>query len=121
MVYNTSTMRRLIDAASNISAIGYRDTDDVETTLRASRGCALRRPNSDAPNAASSLCRQIYDQFLEERASYRRPAWATAPRYLTGYNDLDELLGGHAAFRHADTGCARPGLGKSALAVNVCD
>ena len=34
LVARTSTMRRLIDAASHISAIGYQDTDDVDKTLR---------------------------------------------------------------------------------------
>ena len=34
IVSRTSTMRRLIDAASRISSIGYEDTEDVDATLR---------------------------------------------------------------------------------------
>ena len=116
LVYNTSTMRRLIEAASSISAIGYRDTDDVETTLRQAEdvlfGVRTRRPER-----GFIPLRQIYDQFLEERASIADPMEDSAP-VLTGYNDLDELLGGMQRSDMLILG-ARPGLGKSALAVNV--
>ena len=116
VVYNTSTMRRLIDAASSISAIGYRDTDDVDITLRQAEdvlfGVRTRRPER-----GFIPLRQIYDQFLEERASFTDPTGDVAP-VLTGFNDLDELLGGLQRSDMLILG-ARPGLGKSALAVNV--
>ena len=116
VVYNTSTMRRLIDAASSISAIGYQDTDDVEITLRQAEdvlfGVRTRRPER-----GFIPLRQIYDQFLEERASIADPTADIAP-VLTGFNDLDELLGGLQRSDMLILG-ARPGLGKSALAVNV--
>ena len=115
-VYNTSTMRRLIDAASNISAIGYRDTDDVETTLRQAED-VLFAVRTRRPERGFIPLRQIYDQFLEERASIADPTDDSAP-VLTGYNDLDELLGGMQRSDMLILG-ARPGLGKSALAVNV--
>ena len=116
LVYTTSTMRRLIEAAANISAIGYRDTDNVENTLRQAEdvlfGVRTRRQDS-----GFIPLRQIYDQFLEERASIADPLNDTAP-VMTGYNDLDELLGGMQRSDMLILG-ARPGLGKSALAVNV--
>ena len=34
LIARTATMRRLIDAASRISALGYEDTEDVDATLR---------------------------------------------------------------------------------------
>ena len=116
LVYNTSTMRRLIDAASNISAIGYRDSDDVENTLRQAEDVLLSVRTRQSERGFIPL-RQIYDQFLEERASIVDPMDDTAP-VLTGYNDLDELLGGMQRSDLLILG-ARPGLGKSALAVNV--
>ena len=116
VVYNTSTMRRLIDAASNISAIGYRDSDDVETTLRQAEDVLFSVRTQRSERGFIPL-RQIYDQFLEDRASIVDPIDDTAP-VLTGYNDLDELLGGMQRSDLLILG-ARPGLGKSALAVNV--
>ena len=115
-VYNTSTMRRLIEAGSGISAIGYRDSDDVDATLRQAEdllfGVRTRRPER-----GFIPLRQIYDEFLEERASITDRTADSAP-ILTGYNDLDELLGGMQRSDMLILG-ARPGLGKSALAVNV--
>ncbi len=117
VVYNTSTMRRLIEAGSGISAIGYRDTADVETTLREAEDLLFSVRTRRQERGFVPL-RQIYDQFLEERASFTDPITDTAP-ILTGYNDLDELLGGMQRSDMLILG-ARPGLGKSALAVNVC-
>ena len=116
LVYNTSTMRRLIEAAASISAIGYRDSDDVETTLRQAED-VLFGVRTQRPERGFIPLRQIYDQFLEERASLVDPMQDSAP-VLTGYNDLDELLGGMQRSDMLILG-ARPGLGKSALAVNV--
>ena len=116
VVYNTSTMRRLIDAAANISAIGYRDTDDVETTLRQAEDVLFGVRTQRLERGFIPL-RQIYDQFLEERASIADLSDDSAP-VLTGYGDLDELLGGMQRSDMLILG-ARPGLGKSALAVNI--
>ncbi len=116
LVSRTSTMRRLINAASRISAIGYGDTDDVETTLRQAED-VLFRVRADRPAQGFISLRQIYDQFLEERAALTDPIDDSAP-VMTGYNDLDELLGGMQRSDMLILG-ARPGLGKSALAVNV--
>ncbi len=116
LVSRTATMRRLINAASRISAIGYEDTDDVETTLRQAEDVLFRVRDARPEQGFVSL-RQIYDQFLEERAAIADPLDQSAP-VMTGYNDLDELLGGMQRSDMLILG-ARPGLGKSALAINV--
>ena len=116
VVSNTAIMRRLINAASRISAIGYGDTDDVETTLRQAED-VLFQVRANQPDRGFITLRQIYDQFLEERAAIGDPLDNSAP-VMTGYNDLDELLGGMQRSDMLILG-ARPGLGKSALAINV--
>ncbi len=116
LVSRTATMRRLINAASRISAIGYEDTDDVETTLRQAED-VLFRVRADRPERGFISLRQIYDQFLEDRAAIADPMDDSAP-VMSGYNDLDELLGGMQRSDMLILG-ARPGLGKSALAINV--
>ena len=117
LISRTATMRRLIDAASRISAMGYDDTDDVEATLRRAEDTLFHVRSGQSERGFIPL-RQVYDQFLEERAVFNEPTLSGAP-LMTGFNDLDELLGGLQRSDMLILG-ARPGLGKSALAVNVC-
>ena len=116
-VSRTSIMRRLIDAASKISAIGYEDTDDVENTLRQAED-TLFQVRSGRTERGFIALRQIYDQYLEDRAAELEPLALGAGPVMAGYNDLDELLGGMQQSDMIVLG-ARPALGKSALAVNI--
>ena len=116
-VSRTSTMRRLIDAASKISAIGYEDTDDVENTLRQAED-TLFQVRSGRTERGFIPLRQIYDQYLEDRAADLEPLATGGGPVMAGYNDLDELLGGMQQSDMIVLG-ARPALGKSTLAVNI--
>jgi replicative DNA helicase len=116
-VARTSTMRLLIDAASKISAIGYEDTDDVELTLRQAEDILFRVRSGQTERGFVAL-RQIYDQYLEDRAADVE-SWAPGGGpIMAGYNDLDDLLGGMQQSDMIILG-ARPALGKSTLAVNI--
>ena len=117
LVARTSTMRTLIDAASRISVIGYDDTDDVDATLRQAEDI-LFGVRTGQPHRGFMPLRQIYDQYLEERAAIADPLLASDTPMLTGFNDLDELLGGMQRSDMIVLG-ARPAMGKSALAINV--
>ena len=117
LIARTATMRRLIDAASRISALGYEDTDDVDATLHQAEDTLFKVRTGQADRGFVPL-RQIYDQFLEDRAALTEPAQNTAP-VMTSFNALDELLGGMQRSDMLILG-ARPGLGKSALAVSIC-
>jgi len=117
LIARTATMRRLIDAASRISALGYEDTDDVDATLRQAEDTLFKVRTGQSDRGFVPL-RQIYDQFLEDRAALTEPAQNIAP-VMTSFNALDELLGGMQRADMLILG-ARPGLGKSTLAVNIC-
>ena len=117
LVARTSTMRTLIDAASRISVIGYDDTDDVDATLRQAEDI-LFGVRTGQPHRGFMPLRQIYDQYLEERAAIADPLLAPDTPMLTGYSDLDELLGGMQRSDMIVLG-ARPAMGKSTLAINV--
>lgn len=117
LVARTSTMRTLIDAASRIAVIGYDDTDDVDATLRQAEDI-LFGVRTGQPHRGFMPLRQIYDQYLEERAASADPLLASDTPMLTGFNDLDELLGGMQRSDMIVLG-ARPAMGKSALAINV--
>ena len=117
LVARTSTMRRLIDAASRISTFGYDDTDDVEGTLRQAED-VLFSVRSGYGNRDFMPLKEIYDEYLEERAAVVEPQNQNTGPIMTGFNDLDELLGGMQRSDMIILG-ARPSLGKSTLAMNV--
>ena len=117
LIARTATMRSLIEAASRISAMGYDDTDDVEATLRRAEDTLFQVRTGQVERGFVPL-RQVYDQFLEDRASVDDPDGGASAPVLTGFNDLDELLGGMQRSDMLILG-ARPGLGKSALAINI--
>ena len=116
-VARTAAMRRLIDAASRISAIGYEDTDDVDNTFRQAEDVLFQVRSGQVERGFIPL-RQVYDQYLEERAALAEPMAQGGAPVMTGYNNLDLLLGGMQRSDMIILG-ARPALGKSALAVNI--
>ena len=117
LIARTATMRGLIDAASRISAIGYQDTEDVENTLRQAEDVLFGVRSGQTQRGFIPL-RQIYDQYLEDRAAIVDPDLQTDAPIFTGFNDLDELLGGMQRTDLIILG-ARPSAGKSTLALNV--
>ena len=117
LVARTSTMRTLIDAASRISAMGYEDTADVDNTLRQAEDILFSVRSGQAERGFIPL-RQIYDQYLEERATIVDPQLDGGPPLVTGFNDIDELLGGLQRSDLIILG-ARPAMGKSSLMLNM--
>ena len=117
LVSRTSTMRTLINAASRISAMGYEDTADVDATLRQAEDILFGVRSGQAERGFIPL-RQIYDQYLEERATVIDPNLDGGPPLVTGFNDIDELLGGLQRSDLIILG-ARPAMGKSSLMLNM--
>ena len=118
IVSRTSTMRKLIVAASRISELGYNDTDDVEGTLRQAEDALFAVRGAGQVRGFVPL-RQIYDQYLQDRAELGEPLADSVSPVMSGYNELDELLGGMQRSDMVILG-ARPSLGKSTLALNMC-
>ena len=117
IVSRTSVMRNLIDAAAQISAIGYGGAEDVDDTLSKAEE-VLFRVRSGQPARDFVPIREVLDQYMEERAAIAEPMATTGTPIMTGFDSLDELLGG---LHRSDMAvlAARPSLGKSALAVNM--
>ena len=118
VVARTATMRKLIDVASRISAMGYQDTNDVDATLRLAEDALFTVRGTDTHRGFVPL-RQIYDQYLEDRAAIADPIGENTGPVMLGFTDLDELLGGIQRSDLLILG-ARPSLGKSTLALNIC-
>ena len=118
IVSRTATMRKLIDAAAQISALGYNDTDDIGGTLQQAEDALFAVRGAGQTRGFIPL-RQIYDQYLQDRAGVAEPLLDGGGPVMSGYADLDELLGGIQRSDMVILG-ARPSLGKSTLALNIC-
>ncbi len=118
IVSRTAMMRNLIDSAGKISAIGYEGTDDIDASLSRAEDI-LFRVRARQPAKDFMPLRDILDQYMEDRAAIDQPLGGPGAAIMTGLNPLDELLGG---LHRSDMVvlAARPGLGKSTLAVNIC-
>ncbi len=116
IVSRLSVMRRLISAASQISAIGYEADPNVDSVL------------SDAENILFKVrhgrsrwdfvpIRDILGQYFEETGP-AQPREGRIPHILTYFAAIDDLLGG---LQRSDLVivAARPSLGKTSLALNI--
>ena len=118
IVQRTSVMRQLIHAASGIANLGFENGSDVEGTLsRAEDLLFTLRSNGGSRDFVH--IREVLDRFLIESAEATDggPDQSTAP-IPSGFTDLDQILGG---LQRSDLLilAARPGLGKTALALSV--
>ena len=117
IVSKKATLRKLITAASRISELGYSDTDDVEEAIRQAENALYAVRGTNRLGDFISL-REAMDRYLESQAAnYDLPIPRSIP-LLTGYGDLDALLGG---LQRSDMVilAARPSVGKSTLGLNM--
>ena len=117
IVSRTATMRKLIAAGSRIAELGYTDTDDLETTLRQAEDAVYAVRNTTQQRDFQSF-RDIFDRYLQDQASAADLLTVADAPLMTGFSDLDELLGG---VQRSDLVilAARPSVGKSTLALNM--
>ena len=116
IVNRTATMRRLIQAAGDIAAIGYADAPDTEQALQQAEDLLFRVRNTHVTRDFVTI-REVLDQYLEETSGLEPMDRGVAP-IPTGFIDIDNALG---RLQRGDLFilAARPALGKSTLAMNV--
>ena len=117
LVGRAATMRRMIGAASEIAAIGYRGTDDEEAALSMAENLLFNLRTGRSTREFVPI-REVLDQFLEDRTAFAEPLADANAVIMSGFSTLDDLLGG---LQPSDLIilAARPSVGKSTLAVNV--
>ena len=93
VISQNSTMRRLIQAASRISDLGYSGTGDVGTTLRKAED-ALFAVRGTTQTKDFVPLRDIYDEVPPGTGLHGRRGPVHQHAGMTGYPDLDETLGG---------------------------
>ena len=116
IVNRTATMRRLIQAAGDIAAIGYADAPDTEQALQQAEDMLFRVRNTHVTRDFVTI-REVLDQYLEETSGLEPMDRGVAP-IPTGFTDIDNALG---RLQRGDLFilAARPALGKSTLAMNI--
>ncbi|MDO8670221.1 MAG: replicative DNA helicase [Dehalococcoidia bacterium] len=119
IVQRTSLMRRLIQAAGQIAALGYDGGPDIEGTLGKAEellfGLRQGRSSRDFVHI-----REVLEQYLEELTVAAMPVAGELLRVPTGFTELDKLLGG---LHKSDLVilAARPSMGKTSLVLNIAE
>lgn len=117
IVHRLAVMRRLIEAAGQIAALGYEAGPDADSTLSEAENLLFQLRQRQSQRDFVPL-RQLLDQYIEESPLQAAPQGERIPHVLTGYSKLDELLGGLQRSDLVILG-ARPSMGKSSLALGI--
>ena len=120
IVYRLSAMRHLINAGSQITAIGYEADPNVEASLSRSEDILFRLHQGEGARDLVPI-RQVLDKYFETTTAGPAAEEGRAesvPYVLSGFPALDEFLGG---FQHSDLiiTAGRPSMGKTSLALNI--
>jgi replicative DNA helicase len=116
IVQKKATLRRLLEAAAEISGLGYNEDDELDTVLDTAEqklfGVSQKylKNNFASIKEALDAAFERIDELHRERGKLRG--------IHTGYNDLDSLLGG---LQRSDliVLAARPSVGKTSLALDI--
>ncbi|MBA7653303.1 Replicative DNA helicase [subsurface metagenome] len=119
IVYRLSTMRRLINAAAQIEAIGYKADSDVDASLSQAEDILFKVHRRESLQDFVHV-RQVLDKYFEATApSPEAPGYPGPSPYVTsGFTGLDDLLCG---LQPSDLIiiAGRPSMGKTSLAINI--
>ncbi len=120
IVRRLAISRRLIDAARQIEAIGYKADPDTDHSLGDAEDILYRLRHGQSPRDFVHI-RQVLDKYFEMAPPGATPAEGyegRLPYALSGFTGLDELLGG---FQHSDLVIigGRPSMGKTSLVLNI--
>ena len=117
IVHRLSVMRQLIRAAGQIAAIGYEAEPDLDVALTKAENILFRLRHGESRRDFVPI-RKILEQYFEESGLAAPPPGGDLTRLLTGFDAVDEILGGLQRSDMVVLG-ARPSLGKSSLALSI--
>lgn len=116
IVQKKATLRRLINAASEISGLGYEESEDVERVLDQAEQ-SLFKVSQKFLKASFTAIQDILDDAFERIDELHREK-GKLRGLASGFTDLDSLLGG---LQKSDLVilAARPSCGKTSLALDI--
>ena len=120
IVFRLSVMRYLINAGTQIAAIGYAADPNVDASLSQAEDILFKLRQGQFTRDLVPI-RQVLDRYFEDTSSIPATEMGRVepvPHVLSGFTALDEFLGG---FHHSDLVIAagRPSMGKTSLALNI--
>jgi len=116
IIQKKASLRRLIDAASRITKLGYEEESDIDITLDEAERTLFGVSQNLTKNAFVPISRVLTEAFDRIDELHReRGKLRGVP---TGFKELDDLLAG---LQKSDLLilAARPSVGKTALAMNM--
>lgn len=116
IVRNLAGLREVITAANEIERLGYDGHDAAEV---AGRALDLLRPVVDRTNGDLQMWK-LEDLLAEHIDLLEQRQGGNVEGLMTGWHDLDEILGGLRAGELIVIG-ARPSMGKSVMGVNIAE
>ncbi len=116
IVQRTATMRKLIGASGQIAALGFEGGPDADAVLDKAEDILFHLRGGRSPQDFVPI-RDIIDRYLETGGA-EEGRGARVPRILTGFERMDRVLGG---LHRSDLLilAARPGIGKTSLALSI--
>jgi len=120
IVFRLSVMRYLINAGTQIAAIGYAADPNVDASLSQAEDILFKLRQGRFTRDLVPI-RQVLDRYFEDATAIPATEMGRVepvPHVLSGFTALDEFLGG---FHHSDLVIAagRPSMGKTSLALNI--
>jgi replicative DNA helicase len=118
IVFRLSVMRYLINAGTQIAAIGYAADPNVDASLSQAEDILFKLRQGQFTRDLVPI-RQVLDRYFEDTIPATEMGRVEpVPHVLSGFTALDEFLGG---FHHSDLVIAagRPSMGKTSLALNI--
>ena len=118
IVERKAVLRRLIQAAGKIAAIGYEDGADIQESIDRSEAELFAVSQHRSNDGFSPLRTLLHDAY--DRLDYLHAHRGEIVGIASGFADLDQLTTG---FQPSDLVvlAARPSLGKTSLALNVAE
>lgn len=116
IIQKKATLRRLLQAAGEITSLGYQEADDVQTTLDNAERTLFNVSQKFLKHAFTPIRDVLADAFDRIDELHREKGKLRGTP--TGYTELDSLLGG---MQKSDLVvlAARPSCGKTAFALDI--
>lgn len=116
IVAEKALLRKLINAASTIAEMGYKEEQGVSDILDKAESIVFKISQSQQHREFTSIKEILADSFERIDEIHRNKGMVSG--IATGYKDLDNLLGG---LQRSDMVvlAARPSMGKTSLALNI--